>query len=203
MYQDKHFSQGGSRRYRGKKPALLIVALALILTVAVGGTVAYLTTKTDSKINTFTPSQVSCEVKENFDGEKKTNVNVTNTSNIDAFIRVKLVTYRVNDKNQHIGGLAEIPEFTPGTDWVKYGEYYYYTKPVAPGASPAADLISSIVLAGSYTDADGGKQAIDVMAEAIQSVPEAAVKAAWGAGFSINEDGSLNVPANGSEVTGR
>ena len=50
MYQDKHFSQGGSRRYRGKKPALLIVALALILTVAVGGTVAYLTTKTDHAI---------------------------------------------------------------------------------------------------------------------------------------------------------
>jgi hypothetical protein len=194
MYQDKHFSQGGSRRYRGKKPALLIVALALILTVAVGGTVAYLTTKTDSKINTFTPSQVSCEVKENFDGEKKTNVNVTNTSNIDAFIRVKLVTYRVNDKNQHIGGLAEIPEFTPGDRWVKYGEYYYYTKPVAPGASPAADLISSIVLTGSYPDVDGGKQAIDVMAEAIQAGPEAAVKAAWGDNFSMSGD-NLVVPA--------
>ena len=62
MYQGKHFSQGGSRRYRGKKPALLIVTLALILTVAIGGTVAYLATKTDSKVNTFTPSQVSCEV---------------------------------------------------------------------------------------------------------------------------------------------
>ena len=32
------------------------------------------------------------------------------------------------------------------------------------------------------------------MAEAIQSVPEAAVKAAWGEGFSIANDGSLNVP---------
>ena len=51
-----------------------------------------------------------------------------------------------------------------------------------------------MTLTDSYTDADGGKQAIDVMAEAIQSVPEAAVKAAWGAGFSINADGSLNVP---------
>lgn len=82
MYQDKHFSQGGSRRYRGKKPALLIVALALILTVAVGGTVAYLTTKTDSKINTFTPSQVSCEVTEKFDGEKRQ----TSTSKIPAIL---------------------------------------------------------------------------------------------------------------------
>ena len=196
MYQDKHFSQGGSRRYRGKKPALLIVALALILTVAVGGTVAYLTTKTDSKINTFTPSQVSCEVKENFDGEKKTNVNVTNTSNIDAFIRVKLVTYRTNDAGQHIGGTAALPQFTLGANWVEYNGYYYYTLPVAPGDKPATKLTDSMTLTESYDDADGGHQSIDVMAEAIQSVPEAAVKAAWGTGFSIGTDGSLIVPAN-------
>ena len=180
MYQDKHFSQGGSRRYRGKKPALLIVALALILTVAVGGTVAYLTTKTDSKINTFTPSQVSCEVKENFDGEKKTNVNVTNTGDIDAYLRVKLVTYRVNDDGQHIGGTAAIPAFTPGDGWVKYGDYYYYTYPVAPGQQPETPLIDSLTLTGSYNDADGGKQALEIMAEAIQSAPEEAAGQAWG-----------------------
>ena len=76
------------------------------------------------------------------------------------------------------------------------GDYYYYTQPVAPGTKPADALISSIDLIGSYTDADGGKQAIDVMAEAIQSVPENAVKAAWGKGFSISPDGSLVVPGN-------
>ena len=54
-------------------------------------------------------------------------------------------------------------------------------------------LIDEIQLKDPYMDADGGRQAIDVMAEAIQSVPEAAVKEAWGAGFSINTDGSLNV----------
>ena len=77
---------------------------------------------------------------------------------------------------------------------MKYGDYYYYTKPVAPTAKPEANLIDSMTLTGSYEDADGGKQAIDVMAEAIQSVPEAAVKAAWGAGFSIDENGNLVVP---------
>lgn len=194
MYQDKHFSQGGSRRYRGKKPALLIVALALILTVAVGGTVAYLTTKTDSKINTFTPSQVSCEVKENFDGEKKTNVNVTNTSNIDAFIRVKLVAYRTNDAGQHIGGVSEVPAFTLGKGWAKYGDYYYYTCPVAPEEMPTDSLAEVIELTENYTDVDGGHQSIDVIAEAIQAGPEAAVKAAWGAGFSIDTNGNLVVP---------
>ena len=53
-----------------------------------------------------------------------------------------------------------------------------------------------MTLVGSYLDTDGGKQAVDVMAEAIQSVPEDAVKAAWGEGFSISADGSLIVPGN-------
>ena len=53
-----------------------------------------------------------------------------------------------------------------------------------------------MTLTENYDDADGGHQSIDVMAEAIQSVPEAAVKAAWGTGFSIGTDGSLIVPAN-------
>lgn len=73
----------------------------------------------------------------------------------------------------------------PGADWVKNGDYYYYTQPVAPGAKPSADLINSITLTGSYTDADGGKQVIEVMAEAIQAKGIAAdgIKAvvkAWG-----------------------
>ena len=124
----------------------------------------------------------------------KSSVNVKNTGDIDAYIRVKLVTYRTNEQGQHIGGTAELPEFTPGAGWVAYNGYYYYTKPVAPNAQPEKALIDSIELKASYDDADGGKQAIDVMAEAIQSVPEAAVKAAWGEGFSIANDGSLNVP---------
>lgn len=62
------------------------------------------------------------------------------------------------------------------------------------GQTPAANLTDSMTLNGAYDDADGGKQAIDVMAEAIQSVPAQAVGQAWGEGFSIANDGSLNVP---------
>ena len=99
-------------------------------------------------------------------------------------------------QGQHIGGTASLPAFTLGTGWVKCGDYYYYTKPVAPNQTPETNLTDSMTLVGSYMDTDGGKQAVDVMAEAIQSVPEDAVKAAWGAGFSIAADGSLIVPGN-------
>lgn len=89
----------------------------------------------------------------------------------------------VNDK---INSKQNIPQFTPGAGWVKNGNYYYYTQPVAPNeGQPAKTLIDSITLIGSYPDADGGKQVIEVMAEAIQedgvdSSGQRIVVNAWG-----------------------
>lgn len=162
----------------------MVIATVLLLALAISGTVAWLTTKDKPITNTFNPSKVACEVTESFDGTVKSSVNVKNTGDIDAYIRVKLVTYRTNERGQHIGGTAEIPAFTPGAGWVPYNGYYYYTKPVAPNTLPENALIGSIELKASYDDADGGKQAIDVMAEAIQSVPAEAVGEAWGVTIS-------------------
>ena len=198
-YEDKHREEAAApaneKTLRTGRVTAIVMATVLLLALAIGGTVAWLSTKGEPITNTFTPSKVACEVQEEFNSTtgEKTSVNVQNTGDIDAFIRVKLVTYRTNDEGQHIGGTAEIPGFTPGADWVKHGDYYYYTKPVAPNQKPGADLIGRMTLTENYNDADGGHQSIDVMAEAIQSVPEAAVQAAWGKNFSINADGSLNV----------
>lgn len=181
MYHGKHLAPKSSgRKLKRCKTGALILSLLLLVTAAVGGTVAYLLTKTEPVTNTFTPSHVTCEVTESFDGTVKKNVNVTNTGDTDAYIRVKLVTYRVNDKGEHIGGTAEIPSFSPGANWAEHDGYYYYKLPVKAGEKPAAALIDSIDLTGSYSDADRGKQVIEVMAEAIQSVPAKAVKDAWG-----------------------
>lgn len=173
------------RRRRNMQIGILLSSLLLVAIVAVGGTMAWLNTESGPITNTFKPSVVSSEVTEEFDGTTKKNVNVTNTGDTDAYIRVKLVTYRVNEEGQHIGGEAEIPSFTLGTDWVEHDGYYYYTLPVARGEKPKNDLIDSITLNGNYNDADGGKQVIEVMAEAIQSDPERAVGEAWG--VSIQE----------------
>lgn len=187
MYHGKYEAKHLQRKRRHRKSAkagTLLLSLLVLVTLAIGGTLAYLTTDTDPVENKFTPSYVDCEVTESFDGTTKSNVNATNTGDTEAYIRVKLVTYRVNDEGQHIGGTAEIPAFTPGTNWFKYGDYYYYTRPVAPGDKPAADLIDSITLTGSYDDADGGKQVIEVMAEAIQSGPAEAVGSSWSVSIS-------------------
>ena len=178
-YEARHLQP--KRKRRSNKAGTMFLSLLLVVTLAISGTVAYLVTKSEPVENKFTPSHVACQVTEDFDGTTKSNVNVTNTGDTDAYIRVKLVSYRVNAQGQHIGGTVAVPSFTPGENWKLHTDgYYYYTLPVAPGEEPKADLIGSIDLTGSYDDADGGSQVIEVMAEAIQSGPDYAVGQSWG-----------------------
>ena len=200
-YEGKHRKAAApvhEKALRTGRLTTMVIATVLLLALAIGGTLAWLSTKDAPIQNKFLPTKVTCKVTERFDGSTgvKSNVNVKNTGTIDAFIRVKLVTYRTNDAGQHIGGTASLPTFTLGIGWVEYGDYYYYTKPVAPNQNPETNLAESMTLIGSYMDTDGGKQAIDVMAEAIQSVPGAAVKAAWDKDFSIDGNGNLVVPTS-------
>ena len=199
MYHGKYeagylYFRRRSRHRNEKKAEMLLLSLLIVVIMAVGGTVAYLFTNTVPVQNSFTPAFVSCEVTESFDGTTKSHVNVVNTGNTNAYIRVKLVTYRVNKEGQHIGGMAAIPHFVPGENWVSYEGYYYYTLPVEPEGKPAADLIHRIELAGSYDDADGGRQVIEVMAEAIQSSPAEAAGSSWG--VSISEGCVTAYPAD-------
>ena len=195
-YQGRHEAKAAScgqkRIHLNGRLTAMVIATVMLLALAIGGTVAWLTDTSPAVVNTFTPSQVRCEVVEDFNDQTgvKSKVQVKNISDIPAFIRVKLVTYRTNGKGEHIGGMAAVPSFQPGANWVLHEGYYYYTQPVQP-QNFTGILIDEIQLQDPYTDADRGRQAIDVMAEAIQSVPEAAVQDAWG--FGLKADGSLNV----------
>lgn len=191
--QGQHTQRRRRRRRRSNKVFMMLVSLLLLATMMVGGTLAYLFTKTDPVNNHFTPSYVDCTVTESFNGTTKTDVNVRNDGDINAYIRVKLVTYRVNNQGQHIGGLAQIPTFTLGTNWYEFKGYYYYTLPVAPGEKPAYNLTNSMTLT-KYSDSDGGKQVVEVMAEAIQSVPAEAIGDAWGVSIA---PGSVTAYTNG------
>ena len=95
---------------KSRKKTVVLLISVILLTLTVGTTVAFIIDKTQNVKNVFNPSRVTCEVTENFDGETKKNVNVENTSDVSVYVRVKLVTYRVNDNNRLIGGTADIPE---------------------------------------------------------------------------------------------
>lgn len=183
-----------------RKSVKLVLSLLMILCITVGGTLAYLSVQTGPVVNTFTPSHVSCNVVEDYKNNTKKSIQVENTSDIKAFIRVKLVTYRVNISGKHIGGVAVDPVFKCGEGWFKASGYYYYKYPVEPHNSSNDYLTKNLLadeisLSGNYADADGGKQVIEVMAEAIQAMPSSAVTQVWN--IPVDDDGNLIDPTTG------
>lgn len=191
MYQGKHSAPKKPGKKNNKSKVTLISVLALVMVVAIGGTLAWLFADTQGITNTFVPSEVTGDIVEKFENDVKSSITVQNTGNIAAYVRVKLVTYRVNEAGNQIGGEAEIPSFTLGTNWVKYGDYYYYTVPVQPNQS-TGELLGSEIKLQQYTDADGGKQVIEVLSESIQSVPEEAVGDAWGVRITTGSVAAYN-----------
>ncbi len=197
MYQKEHFYGKRKPNIRLNRTAVLIMAVLLLLGAAVGSTVAFLTDKTEPVKNSFEYAKVSCEVTENFTNNKKDNVRVKNTGTTDAYIRA---TYVVNwlDRDGNIAasdpaGYSYSLTKNPSSKWIEKDGYFYYTSPVAPGSSTEGSLLTCTV---TYPESPEYTLSVEILAEAIQSVPEDAVKAAWGAGFSIGADGSLIVPGN-------
>ena len=98
----------------GKKPLLMIAALALVVALSIGLTSAFLTSQ-QGLTNTFTPGKVSCEVVEDVRENYKTSIKVQNISENDyekanlvpAYIRVAVVANTV-DENGNIAGSADV-----------------------------------------------------------------------------------------------
>ena len=169
----KIFSSNGSRAGRTAKSSARIIALALILVLAVGGTVAYIFTQTDPVINTFTPTEAKITVDEETSNNQKTSITVENNSTgVPVYIRVALVANMI-DKDENVTGAANVPTFTPGDNWIVGNDgYYYYTEPVPVGGSTGNLLQSPMTL-------DENMQVV-VLADAIQAMPKQAVIDAWG-----------------------
>lgn len=182
---------GGRPSRESKKSLTALIALILIICLAVGGTVAFVVTQTQAVKNTFTPSDVKVDIQEDFDGSIKKNVNVKNTGDTDAYIRVKLVTYMADSEGNPTAENASIPAFVFGSDWLycESDDTYYYGKPVAPNGT-TSDLIGS----DGITLTDG--QVVEVLAEGIQSVPDNAVEEAWPAVQVVN--GELQIKGAGA-----
>ena len=168
----KFISSNGSHAGKAAKSSALIIALALILVLVVGGTVAYIFTQTGPVINTFTPTDAKITVDEKTSGNQKTEITVKNNSTgVPVYIRVALVANMIDDKG-NVTAAADVPNFTLGDNWIQIGEYYYYTEPVPVGQSTGNLLKTAMTL-------DENMQVV-VLADAIQAMPKQAVIDAWG-----------------------
>lgn len=134
MYKGTHL-----KRTKSKKKLILLVSLVTLLTVAVSGSLAYLTTSVDPLTNTFTTSGVPISVQESFENNVKNNVMIQNDGNTDAYIRAAVVvTWKDSEGNVYAvkpeAGVDYQITFPTGTGWVYRAAdgFYYYTSPVVP-----------------------------------------------------------------------
>ena len=172
-----------------RKNSLIILVLLVVLAMSLVGTLfAYMYKQTEPVTNTFVPAIVDCAVEEIFDGSVKSSIKVKNSGNINAYLRVRLVSYWINEEEQIMPIASQMPSFTANANWIKIGEdTYYYTAPVAPNEVTPEDLLGTPMTLG--TSAEGYLQVVEVFAEAIQAMPTAAVEEAWP--VSVNTDGTL------------
>lgn len=160
---------------------LVPVALLMALVLVCGTVYAYMFHRTGETSTAFAPAKVSCEVAETYNGIEKSSITVKNTSNIPAYLRVRLVTYWVNGEGKVAAKSSPELNITPANGWIRGKDNtFYYSKPVAPDApnNVTPELLAS---GTTITLAQKGefKQVIDVFAEAIQAEPAKAVKDSW------------------------
>ena len=160
------------KKFNKKSLALLIVA-ALLLTITVSGTVAYLVDSTERLVNTFEPTSVTTSTEETFDQQTKSSVVINNTGDIPVYIRVAVVGSWMKD-GQVVDDWK--PDFEVGADWQQRDGLYYYTKPI-PANDKTTDLLGSSITA---TTQDGAVLTVRVISQAIQAEPTSAVQEAWG-----------------------
>lgn len=207
QYDGKYLQSEHKQLRRPKRLATLLVSLLLVLGVAVGGTVAFLSTRTGSKVNTFTPSEVTCEVTETFENNVKSQVAVKNTGDTTAFIRAAInVTWMSNQDaaNQTVSAKVPVKDtdysitFAQNTNWIKGADgYYYYQLPVDPQGS-TGELIKECKLLENASVPDGYHLSVEIVASAIQSAPDSVVQSMW----HVTVANGIITSANGSEVTG-
>lgn len=177
-----------------KVKILCIIGAVLLLAALCGTVLAYMFRVTDRIENIFAPAHVDCEVQEKTDTPmtEKNSVTVKNTGNIDAYLRVRFVSYwvRVTDdgKSEIVSKPSEMPKFKIADGWIAGGDDTYYYKSPVPPSQFTNELLAEgekILLA----EQDGYRQVIEVFAEAIQSEPASSVIESWS--VALDTEGNI------------
>lgn len=198
-----------------KKKALLTMSVALLLLVAVGATLAYIFIETEPVENTFAPSKVACAVVENDRdpvsgslvniGDSKDNVQIKNTGDTDAYIRVAVVVNWMSEDGKKVWAQKPVQDtdYTityklSDNGWFDGGDgFYYYSKAVSPTSPDNLTdiLISNAALMSGVTAPTGRDNtqyylSIEITASAIQSTPASTVSDQWG--VTVSDDGTIS-----------
>ena len=168
------------------KKATAVLASALVLAVAlIGGSLAYLMTRTDPVVNTFTYQQIEITPEETIENGVKKDVKLSAVgSDVDSYVRADVV---ITWKDAHGNVAAQAPvqgvdyTITYGDDWTQTGGHWYYNQKL-PGGKKTAPLIVACKRTG--TPPEGYDLSVEILAQAVQAEPAQAVEDLWGMRFT-------------------
>ena len=201
------------KKYINKK-SIIIASVMLLLLATVGTTLAYIFTETKPVENTFNPSKVSCAVVENNGtpvtgsvtntGNIKENVQIKNTGDTDAYIRVAVVVNWMDEAGTKVWATKPVEgadgdytiTYNLEDGWFDGGDgFYYYSKAVSPEELTTILINEAKQLKSAPQTPDGIQYylSIEIVASAIQSTPETVVAEQWG--VTVN-DGVITPKSN-------
>ncbi len=115
-----------------KKTIIMALSLILIMVLSTGLASAYFTDYEAAKGGAVLKLSGQTKVEEVVKDNNKT-ITISNTGETDMIVRVQII----GDQNRM--------EVTPGSNWIKDGDWYYYTKILTPKGTEGA--VSSTILA--------------------------------------------------------
>ena len=196
-----------------KRKRIIALLVGVILLAGTAGTLAWLSV-TGVLVNQFGIGSVTPSVQETLSGNVTSNVKAENTGTAPAYIRAAVDIYwqdatsgaRLWEEPQADTDSQAKPDYkivwsdslrdalgaNSASSWVKASDgFYYWTSPVAPNAETDV-LIASVT---ELKTTEGRNLVVDVSTQAVQSVPDDAVREAWNCTV---QDGVLIPPyANG------
>lgn len=181
MTKYKHMRR---KKYNLRKTTILLVSVFAMVIMVIGASLSFLKTQKGPLVNEFASSYVTSEVVEEFDNKVKSNVKIQNTGDIAAYIRAAvIVTWEDEDKNVYpqmpVAGVDYTIELSDNSWDIETSDgYYYYTKPVA-SKDYTEVLINEVKPVDSKTP-EGYKLSVEILGDAIQSLPTKAVESSWG-----------------------
>lgn len=163
---DKKKTSRKPRRALPRKAPLLITLAVLVVIVGAIAVYAALRDTAATVTETLETAEVTCTVNEDY--------SVTNTSNIPALIRVRVIVNKT-ESGEIIPG--DVPDYTVGSEWTKIGDYLYYNGILTEsGGNKTATSPAITVTPEADTE-------VLVLAEAIQAASDAAEES-WGVAYA-------------------
>ncbi len=179
-----------------KKQIILLVSLLLAVLTATGLTLAWLTVKTGTLTNNFTPGVIEITMAKSGSGNSYS-ATVTNDgtkSNVSAYVRMAAVPTFQADSNG-----TTLIHYTKPTVSVTYDGwtiaedgFYYYNKALAVG-----DTTTPITVTTTSSAPSGYAYTVEFASEAIQTDPASVQASAWPlVAFGTDVAPAIFVPAN-------